>query len=140
MRDATVALGADPAQINPVIPAELVIDHSVIADVFGTPDAFARNVEIEYGRNAERYRFLKWGQGSLRNFAVVPPGTGIMHQVNVEYLSRVVMAGVSAGSRPRPPCSASPCRCCSRRSSASGCTAPYRRAPPRPTSSSRSPS
>ena len=92
MRDATVALGGDPAQINPVIPAELVVDHSVIADVFGTPDAFARNVEIEYGRNAERYRFLKWGQGSLRNFAVVPPGTGIMHQVNVEYLSRVVMA------------------------------------------------
>ena len=92
MRDASGALGGDPAQINPVIPAELVVDHSVIADVFGTPDAFARNVEIEYGRNAERYRFLKWGQGSLRNFAVVPPGTGIMHQVNVEYLSRVVMA------------------------------------------------
>ena len=92
MRDASGALGGDPALINPVIPAELVVDHSVIADVFGTPDAFARNVEIEYGRNAERYRFLKWGQGSLRNFAVVPPGTGIMHQVNVEYLSRVVMA------------------------------------------------
>ena len=91
MRDATTALGADPGRVNPVVPAELVIDHSVIADVFGTPDAFARNVEIEYGRNAERYRFLKWGQRSLRNFAVVPPGTGIMHQVNVEYLSRVVM-------------------------------------------------
>jgi aconitate hydratase len=91
MRDATAALGGDAARINPVIPAELVIDHSVIADVFGTPDAFTRNVEIEYGRNAERYRFLRWGQQSLRNFAVVPPGTGIMHQVNVEYLSRVVM-------------------------------------------------
>ena len=92
IRDATTALGADPGRVNPVVPAELVIDHSVIADVFGTPDAFARNVEIEYGRNAERYRFLKWGQRSLRNFAVVPPGTGIMHQVNVEYLSRVVMS------------------------------------------------
>jgi len=92
MRDATTALGADPGRVNPVVPAELVVDHSVIADVFGTPDAFARNVEIEYGRNAERYRFLKWGQRSLRNFAVVPPGTGIMHQVNVEYLSRVVMS------------------------------------------------
>jgi aconitate hydratase len=92
MRDATVALGTDPGRVNPVVPAELVIDHSVIADVFGTSDAFARNVEIEYGRNTERYHFLKWGQGSLRNFAVVPPGTGIMHQVNVEYLSRVVMA------------------------------------------------
>jgi len=92
MRDATAALGADPTRVNPAIPSELVVDHSVIADVFGTPDAFARNVEIEYGRNAERYRFLKWGQQSLRNFAVVPPGTGIMHQVNVEYLSRVVMS------------------------------------------------
>jgi aconitate hydratase len=92
MRDATAALGGDPARINPVVPAELVVDHSVIADVFGTPDAFTRNVEIEYGRNAERYRFLRWGQQALRNFAVVPPGTGIMHQVNVEYLSRVVMA------------------------------------------------
>ena len=92
MRDAATALGVDPGRINPVVPAELVVDHSVIADVFGTPDAFTRNVEIEYGRNAERYRFLRWGQQSLRNFAVVPPGTGIMHQVNVEYLSRMVMA------------------------------------------------
>jgi hypothetical protein len=92
MRDATAALGGEPARVNPVVPAELVVDHSVIADVFGTSDAFTRNVEIEYGRNAERYRFLRWGQQALRNFAVVPPGTGIMHQVNVEYLSRVVMA------------------------------------------------
>ena len=91
MRDATAALGADPTRVNPVVPAELVVDHSVIADVFGTRDAFARNVEIEYGRNTERYHFLKWGQRSLRNVAVVPPGTGIMHQVNVEYLSRLVM-------------------------------------------------
>ncbi|WP_199752306.1 aconitate hydratase AcnA [Actinoplanes sp. ATCC 53533] len=92
MRDAIVAMGGDPARVNPLIPAELVVDHSVIADVFGRADARERNVEIEYGRNAERYRFLRWGQRSLRNFAVVPPGAGIMHQVNVEYLARVVTA------------------------------------------------
>jgi aconitate hydratase len=91
MRDAAAALGGREALINPVVPSELVVDHSVIADVFGQADAFERNVEIEYSRNAERYRFLRWGQSTLRNFAVVPPGTGIMHQVNVEYLSRVVM-------------------------------------------------
>ncbi|WP_328463376.1 aconitate hydratase AcnA [Actinoplanes sp. NBC_00393] len=92
MRDAIGGLGGDPDQVNPLIPSELVIDHSVIADVFGRPDARDRNVEIEYGRNAERYRFLRWGQQNLRDFAVVPPGTGIMHQVNIEYLARVVMA------------------------------------------------
>jgi aconitate hydratase len=92
MRHAMAELGADPASVNPQIPAELVIDHSVIADVFGTHDAFARNVHIEYTRNAERYRFLKWGQETLHDFAVVPPGTGIMHQVNCEYLARVVTA------------------------------------------------
>ncbi|MEU4427206.1 aconitate hydratase AcnA [Actinoplanes sp. NPDC024001] len=92
MRDALAGLGGDPARVNPLIPAELVIDHSVIADVFGSPDARDRNVEIEYGRNAERYRFLRWGQQNLHNFAVVPPGTGIMHQVNIEYLARVVTA------------------------------------------------
>jgi aconitate hydratase len=92
MRDAMTVLGGDPALVNPQIPAELVIDHSVIADVFGRPDAFARNVEIEYGRNTERYQFLKWGQQTFTDFAVVPPGTGIMHQVNVEYLARVVTA------------------------------------------------
>jgi aconitate hydratase len=81
----------DPTSVNPSVPAELVVDHSVIADVFGHPDAFARNVELEYGRNAERYRFLKWGRETLRDFVVVPPGTGIMHQVNVEHLARVVM-------------------------------------------------
>ncbi|WP_216586826.1 aconitate hydratase AcnA [Streptomyces brasiliscabiei] len=91
MRDAMAALGGDPALVSPVIASELVIDHSVIADVFGRPDALARNVELEYARNGERYRFLRWGQQSLRNFAVVPPGTGIMHQVNVEHLARVVM-------------------------------------------------
>jgi aconitate hydratase len=91
MRDAAAALGGREALINPSVPSELVIDHSVIADVFGRPDAFERNVEIEYSRNAERYRFLRWGQSTLQNVAVVPPGTGIMHQVNVEYLSRVVM-------------------------------------------------
>jgi aconitate hydratase len=92
MREAVRSLGEDPGVVNPQIPAELVVDHSVIADVFGTPDAFARNVEIEYRRNAERYRFLKWGRQALEGFAVVPPGTGIMHQVNCEYLARVVTA------------------------------------------------
>ncbi|HEX5993613.1 MAG TPA: aconitate hydratase AcnA, partial [Jiangellales bacterium] len=92
MRDAIAQLGGDPARVNPSIPAELVVDHSVVADVFGRPDARERNVEIEYSRNAERYRFLRWGQTNLRNLAIVPPGTGIMHQVNVEHLARVVMA------------------------------------------------
>jgi aconitate hydratase len=92
MRDAAASLGRRVSLINPRVPSELVVDHSVIADVFGRPDAFRRNVEIEYSRNTERYRFLRWGQSALRNFAVVPPGTGIMHQVNVEHLSRVVTA------------------------------------------------
>jgi aconitate hydratase len=91
MRDVTAALGGDPSLVNPRIPTELVADHSVIADVFGRPDALSRNVDLEYQRNAERYRFLKWGQQALRHFAVVPPGTGIMHQVNVEHLARVVI-------------------------------------------------
>ncbi len=90
MREAMEALGGDPARINPLAPAELVIDHSVIADVFGTPAAFARNVEIEYERNRERYQFLRWGQGAFADFKVVPPGTGIVHQVNIEHLARVV--------------------------------------------------
>ena len=90
MREAMADLGGDPARINPLAPAELVIDHSVIADVFGTPDAFERNVEIEYERNRERYQFLRWGQGAFDDFKVVPPGTGIVHQVNIEYLARVV--------------------------------------------------
>jgi aconitate hydratase len=90
MREAMADLGGDPARINPLAPAELVIDHSVIADVFGTAAAFGRNVEIEYQRNRERYQFLRWGQGAFDDFKVVPPGTGIVHQVNIEHLARVV--------------------------------------------------
>ena len=90
MREAMAELGGDPAKINPLAPAEMVIDHSVIADVFGTPEAFARNVEIEYQRNRERYQFLRWGQGAFDDFKVVPPGTGIVHQVNIEHLARTV--------------------------------------------------
>ena len=90
MREAVRDLGGDPARVNPLAPAELVIDHSVIADLFGTPDAFERNVELEYSRNRERYQFLRWGQTAFDQFKVVPPGTGIVHQVNIEYLARVV--------------------------------------------------
>ncbi len=90
MRDAMKALGGDPEKINPLVPVDLVIDHSVIVDEFGTPQAFARNVEHEYKRNGERYRFLKWGQQAFENFRVVPPGTGICHQVNLEYLGQTV--------------------------------------------------
>ena len=91
MREAVTELGGDPAKVNPLAPAELVIDHSVIIDVFGRPDAFERNVDLEYGRNKERYQFLRWGQGAFDEFKVVPPGTGIVHQVNIEHLARVVM-------------------------------------------------
>src|SRR5689334_8098695 len=91
MREAMQALGGDPKKINPLIPAELVIDHSVVADIFGTPDAFQRNVELEFQRNAERFQFLRWGQNAFAGFRVVPPGTGIVHQVNIEHLARVVM-------------------------------------------------
>ena len=91
MREAIVELGGDPSKVNPLAPAELVIDHSVIADVFGTRDSFEKNTDIEYERNRERYRFLRWGQGAFDEFKVVPPGTGIVHQVNIEYLARVVM-------------------------------------------------
>jgi aconitate hydratase len=90
MREAMADLGGDPSKINPLAPAEMVIDHSVIADVFGTPEAFGRNVEIEYERNRERYQFLRWGQGAFDDFKVVPPGTGIVHQVNIEHLARTV--------------------------------------------------
>jgi len=90
MRDAMKALGGDPNKINPLVPVDLVIDHSVIVDFFGTGSAFKRNVDMEYKRNGERYRFLKWGQAAFDNFRVVPPGTGICHQVNLEYLSRTV--------------------------------------------------
>ena len=91
MREAIVKLGGDATKVNPLAPAELVIDHSVIADLFGTKDAFEKNVEIEYQRNRERYRFLRWGQTAFSEFKVVPPGTGIVHQVNIEYLARVIM-------------------------------------------------
>jgi aconitate hydratase len=93
MRDAMNALGGDPNKINPLVPVDLVIDHSVIVDEFGTPKAFDKNVELEYARNGERYRFLKWGQQAFDNFSVVPPGTGICHQVNLEYLSQTVWVG-----------------------------------------------
>ena len=92
MREAMAEMKGDPAKINPLAPAELVIDHSVIADVFGTADAFARNVEIEYERNRERYQFLRWGQTAFDDFKVVPPGTGIVHQVNIEHLARVIFS------------------------------------------------
>ncbi|MCV7316818.1 aconitate hydratase AcnA [Mycolicibacillus parakoreensis] len=91
MREAVAALGGDPDKVNPLAPAELVIDHSVILDVFGSADAFERNVELEYQRNSERYQFLRWGQHAFDDFKVVPPGTGIVHQVNIEYLARTVM-------------------------------------------------
>ncbi len=92
MREAVRDLGGDPTKVNPLAPAELVIDHSVIADIFGRADAFARNVELEYQRNRERYQFLRWGQSAFNEFKVVPPGTGIVHQVNIEYLARTVFA------------------------------------------------
>src|SRR5262245_59320208 len=91
MREAMRDLGGDPAKINPLVPAELVIDHSVVADVFGRPDAFDRNVDLEFRRNKERFAFLRWGQQAFSQFKVVPPGTGIVHQVNIEHLARVVM-------------------------------------------------
>jgi aconitate hydratase len=92
MREAVAELGGDPKRINPLAPAELVIDHSVQIDVAGSADAFERNVEFEYNRNGERYQFLRWGQTAFDDFKVVPPGTGIVHQVNIEYLARTVMA------------------------------------------------
>ena len=100
MRDAMAAMGGDPAKINPLAPAELVIDHSVQVDAFGTRDAFRFNAEREFDRNQERYAFLRWGQGAFDDFAVVPPDTGIVHQVNIEYLARVVFPRESDGSGP----------------------------------------
>jgi aconitate hydratase len=102
MRDAMADLGGDPARINPLVPAELVIDHSVQVDVFGTRDAFTLNAEREFERNHERYAFLRWGQGAFDNFAVVPPETGIVHQVNLEYLARVVFVDGSGTHPPTP--------------------------------------
>jgi aconitate hydratase len=101
MRDAMKQMGGDPKRINPLQPAELVIDHSVQVDDFGTPQAFRTNAELEFMRNRERYAFLRWGQKAFRNFRVVPPDTGIVHQVNLEYLARVVFTDESAKPRPR---------------------------------------
>ncbi len=98
MREAMSELGGDPSKINPLAPAEMVIDHSVIADSFGVPEAFERNVELEYERNGERYKFLRWGQGAFDDSKVVPPGTGIVHQVNIEHLARVVFTKDADGS------------------------------------------
>src|SRR3712207_3616341 len=92
MRDAMAELGGDPSKINPLQPVELVIDHSIQVDAFGTAQAFEQNVELDYERNAERYAFLRWGQQAFANFKVVPPNTGIIHQVNLEHLSRVVFS------------------------------------------------
>src|SRR5579859_3428422 len=100
MREAMQALGGDPTKINPLIPAELVIDHSVVADVFGVPEAFERNVALEFERNSERFQFLRWGQDAFDGFRVVPPGTGIVHQVNIEHLARVVMTSDGQAGTP----------------------------------------
>src|SRR5262249_29566090 len=100
MREAMRDLGGDPAKINPLVPAELVIDHSVVADVFGRPDAFDRNVDLEFQRNRERFGFLRWGQQAFSQFKVVPPGTGIVHQVNIEHLARVIMTQNRDGGVP----------------------------------------
>ncbi|HEV3318848.1 MAG TPA: aconitate hydratase [Solirubrobacteraceae bacterium] len=100
MRDAIAQMGGDAAKINPLVPAELVIDHSVQVDAFGTRDAFRVNAEREFERNQERYAFLRWGQGAFDDFAVVPPDTGIVHQVNLEYLARVIFPNERAGSQP----------------------------------------
>jgi aconitate hydratase len=97
MREAVTALGGDPNKINPLSPAEMVIDHSVIADLFGSENALERNVEIEYERNGERYQFLRWGQTAFNDFKVVPPGTGIVHQVNIEHLAKVIYDRTNSG-------------------------------------------
>src|SRR6201993_2976279 len=98
MRDAMKALGGDPNKINPLVPAELVIDHSVQVDEFGTPQSFQLNAELEFQRNKERYAFLRWGQTAFKDFAIVPPDTGIVHQINLEYLARVVFVGKNGES------------------------------------------
>ncbi|MFN2589895.1 MAG: aconitase family protein, partial [Actinomycetota bacterium] len=90
MRDAMADLGGDPGRVNPLVPVDLIIDHSIVADVYGRPDAFIRNAELEFQRNRERYELLRWAQGAFDNMSVVPPNTGICHQVNLEYIARVV--------------------------------------------------
>ncbi len=101
MRAAVKRLGADPKQINPLVPVDLVVDHSVQVDVFGSPDALRRNAEIEFERNRERYEFLRWGQKAFANFRVVPPATGIVHQVNLEYLAKGVLLKSEGGETRR---------------------------------------
>src|SRR5437867_2747161 len=98
MRGAVERLGGDPRRINPLVPVDLVVDHSVQVDVYATPDALRRNAEIEFDRNRERYEFLRWGQKAFANFRVVPPATGIVHQVNLEFLAKVVMSRPENGS------------------------------------------
>src|SRR5205807_6414356 len=100
MRDGIARLGGDPNKVNPLQPVELVIDHSVQVDYFGQANAFQLNADMEFSRNRERYAFLRWGQNAFRNFQVVPPDTGIVHQVNLEYLARVVFVDESAKPRP----------------------------------------
>src|SRR6201992_3575067 len=97
MRDGITRLGGNPAKVNPLIPVDLVIDHSVMVDVYARPDALQKNVDIEFERNGERYQFLRWGQEAFSNFRVVPPGTGICHQVNLEYLGQCVWTSRSGG-------------------------------------------
>jgi aconitate hydratase len=97
MRDAMVALGGDPARINPVIPVDLVVDHSVVAEFSGTPEAFQKNIELEFAQNDERYRFLRWAQNAYRNLDIVPPGTGIVHQINIEHLAQPVRTAMHRG-------------------------------------------
>ena len=99
MREAVADLGGDPRKVNPLSPAEMVIDHSVIVERFGTPEAFEQNKDIEYQRNRERYQFLRWGQSAFENFRVVPPGTGIVHQVNIEHLARVTFIRDDDGTK-----------------------------------------
>ena len=101
MRDAMAKLGGDPQKINPLVPVDLVIDHSVMVDEFGTPKAFEANVALEYQRNIERYQFLKWGQRRVRQFRGRPPGTGICHQVNLEYIARGVWSTKEVGGQDR---------------------------------------
>src|SRR3990170_1889089 len=102
MRAAVARLGGDSRKINPLVPVDLVIDHSIQVDFFATADALTRNTEMEFQRNRERYEFLKWGQKAFRNFRVVPPMTGIVHQVNLEYLADVVMAKPESSDHPSP--------------------------------------
>jgi aconitate hydratase len=108
MRDGMTTLGGDPGRINPLVPVDLVIDHSVVVDYFGTPQALGQNVAREYEQNIERYNFLKWGQGAFDNFRVVPPGTGICHQVNIEYLAQTVWTGTEPGPDGQPVATAYP--------------------------------